>query len=117
MGSDSNSKWSFINSRRKDLLWLISIVSASNFFILTFIHLDTKAKFSLSMLAILNVLILVIGAVGIIDELKASSEDLKLDKSKVGLKFKDIPWGLFRVLLPSLFLLVWLSQLYDIWLS
>ena len=112
-GPDKN--WYFINCRRKDLLWLISIVTATNLIIFTFIHLQTEAKYTLSALSVLNVFIIIFGGVGIIDELKAVSEDLKSDRSKVSIMFQNIPWNVFRNALPSLFILIGIMQLYEIW--
>ena len=115
MKEDIDKRWHFINCRRKDLLWLISLVTTTNLIIFTFIHLQTEAKLTLSALSVLNVLILIFGGVGIIDELKAVSEDLKNDTSKVSITFQKIPWNFFRNALPSLFILIGIMQLYDIW--
>ena len=115
MKEDPDKRWYFINCRRKDLLWLISIVTATNLIIFTFIHLQTEAKYTLSALSVLNVLIIIFGGVGIIDELKAVSEDLKNDTSKVSIMFQKIPWNVFRNALPSLFILIGIMQLYEIW--
>ena len=112
---DIDKRWHFINCRRKDLLWLISLVTTTNLIIFTFIHLQTEAKLTLSALSVLNVLILIIGGVGIIDELRAASEDLKNDMSKVSIVFQKIPWNFFRNALPFLFILIGIMQLYEIW--
>ena len=60
---DIDKRWHFINCRRKDLLWLISLVTTTNLIIFTFIHLQTEAKLTLSALSVLNVLILIVGGV------------------------------------------------------
>ena len=108
-----------VGIRSRDLLWMFTVCTIVNIAMLYLISSGaTSVYLPMTVMIVLVNVLTILGMIDAMDDLKAASEDFdeQDQKSNMGRRFEETQWGMFKMMVTSIFGGSGLSLLYVMYL-